>query len=80
MGGDRPRVVVTGMGALTPLGVGVAPSWEAALSGQNGVARIQSFDPEPYGSQMAGEVRDFDPTAFLERKQVSRTARFTQFA
>ncbi|MGH7704800.1 MAG: beta-ketoacyl-ACP synthase II, partial [Candidatus Dormibacteria bacterium] len=42
--------------------------------------RIQSFDPEPYGSQMAGEVRDFDPTAFLERKQVSRTARFTQFA
>lgn len=74
------RVVVTGMGAVTPLGVGVGPTWEGLLAGRNGVARIQAFDPEPYGSQMAGEVRDFDPTDFIERKQTSRTARFTQFA
>ncbi len=74
------RVVVTGMGAVTPLGVGVGTSWEGLCAGRNGIARIQSFDPEPYGSQMAGEVRNFDPADFIERKQISRTARFTQFA
>ncbi len=73
-------MVVTGLGVVTPLGVGVAASWDALCAGRNGIARIQAFDPEPYGSQMAGEVRDFDPADFIERKQISRTARFTQFA
>ncbi|MGH7704497.1 MAG: beta-ketoacyl-ACP synthase II [Candidatus Dormibacteria bacterium] len=77
---QQGRVVVTGMGVVTPLGIGVAPTWEGLLAGRNGIARIQGFDPEAYGSQMAGEVRDFDPVDFIERKQVSRTARFTQFA
>lgn len=74
------RVVVTGMGAVTPVGIGVAEAWEAVCAGTNGIRRIQSFDPDPFGSQMAGEVADFDPTSYIERKQVSRTARFTQFA
>ncbi|MHB8393481.1 MAG: beta-ketoacyl-ACP synthase II [Candidatus Dormibacteria bacterium] len=74
------RVVVTGMGVVTPLGVGVPDTWSALCAGRNGIERIQAFDPEPYGSQMAGEVRDFDPADYIERKQISRTARFTQFA
>lgn len=77
---SRTRVVVTGMGAITPVGIGVKDSWEAVLAGCNGIHRIACFDPEPYGSQMAGEVRDFEPTDYIERKQVGRTARFTQFA
>ncbi len=77
---ERRRVVVTGMGAVTPLAVGVALTWEALLAGRNGIGRIQSFDPEPYASQMAGEVPDFDPVDFIDRKQANRTARFTQFA
>ncbi len=74
------KVVVTGMGAVTPVGIGVKEAWEAVCAGRNGIHRIQSFDPEPYGSQMAGEVLDFDPVNYIDRKQVSRTARFTQFA
>ncbi|MGA9776025.1 MAG: beta-ketoacyl-ACP synthase II [Candidatus Dormiibacterota bacterium] len=74
------KVVVTGMGAVTPVGIGVKEAWEAVCAGRNGIHRIQSFDPEPYGSQMAGEVLDFDPLNYIDRKQVSRTARFTQFA
>jgi 3-oxoacyl-[acyl-carrier-protein] synthase II len=73
-------VVVTGMGVVTPLAVGVGPTWEGLLAGRNGIARIQTFDPEPYASQMAGEVLDFDPVDFIDRKQANRTARFTQFA
>ncbi|HUY09434.1 MAG TPA: beta-ketoacyl-ACP synthase II [Candidatus Dormibacteraeota bacterium] len=77
---DRCRVVITGMGAVTPLAVGVDPTWEGLLAGRNGIARIRAFDPEPYASQMAGEVLDFDPVDFIDRKQANRTARFTQFA
>lgn len=77
---DRRRVVVTGMGAITPLAVGVDPTWAALLAGRNGIKRIRSFDPQPYASQMAGEVTDFDPVDFIDRKQANRTARFTQFA
>jgi 3-oxoacyl-[acyl-carrier-protein] synthase II len=68
------------MGAVTPLAVGVLPTWEALLAGRNGIGRIQTFDPEPFASQMAGEVLDFDPVDFIDRKQANRTARFTQFA
>ncbi|MGH7759749.1 MAG: beta-ketoacyl synthase N-terminal-like domain-containing protein, partial [Candidatus Dormibacteria bacterium] len=74
------RVAVTGMGAITPLGIGVAATWEALLEGRNGIGRIQAFDPDGFASQIAGEARDFEPTDFLDRKQVNRTARFTQFA
>ncbi len=74
------RVVVTGMGAVTPLGVGVAATWEGLCAGRNGIGRIQSFDAGAFASQMAGEVPNFDPADFIERKQIGRTARFTQFA
>ncbi|HUY61373.1 MAG TPA: beta-ketoacyl-ACP synthase II [Candidatus Dormibacteraeota bacterium] len=78
--GPRRRVVVTGMGAISPLGIGVAQTWAGLVAGRSGIDRIQGFDPSPFTSQMAAEVRDFDPAAFLDRKQVQRTARFTQFA
>ncbi|HUY96707.1 MAG TPA: beta-ketoacyl-ACP synthase II [Verrucomicrobiae bacterium] len=74
------RVVVTGMGAVSPLGVGVEATWSGLLAGRNGIDRIASFDPSPFASQMAGEVKGFDPQSFLERKHAQHTARFTQFA
>jgi len=78
--GPARRVVVTGMGAISPLGIGVEATWSGFLAGRNGIDRIQSFDPAPFASQMAGEVRGFDPQSFMERKHVQHTARFTQFA
>jgi 3-oxoacyl-[acyl-carrier-protein] synthase II len=72
--------VVTGLGAVTPLGIGVDATWAGLCAAKNGIARIRCFDPAPFASQMAGEVLDFDPGDFIERKQISRTARFTQFA
>ncbi|MGH2927407.1 MAG: beta-ketoacyl-ACP synthase II [Solirubrobacteraceae bacterium] len=78
--GPARRVVVTGMGAVSPLGVGVGATWSGLLAGHNGVERISRFDPSPFASQMAGEVKGFDPQAFMERKHALHTARFTQFA
>ncbi len=78
--GRGGRVVVTGMGAISPLGTGVDATWAGLLDGRNGIDRIRSFDPGPFASQMAGEVQDFDPQTFMDRKHVQHTARFTQFA
>jgi 3-oxoacyl-[acyl-carrier-protein] synthase II len=74
------RVVVTGMGAITPLGIGVEPTWEAMRSGRSGIAKITLFDASAFSSQIAGEVRAFDPTAWLEPGEVRHTDRFVQFA
>ncbi|GIX46410.1 MAG: 3-oxoacyl-[acyl-carrier-protein] synthase 2 [Candidatus Tectimicrobiota bacterium] len=79
-GAGRRRVVVTGVGAITPLGTGVQKSWEAILKGVSGVDRITRFDASPYPCRIAAEVRDFDPLDFIERKDVRRMDRFTQFA
>ncbi len=78
--GDRPRrVVVTGMGAISPLGNDVASTWEGLVLGRSGVRRIEAFDPSRLTSQMAGEVRDFDASNVLDRKEVRRTDRYIQF-
>ncbi|MGH2500208.1 MAG: beta-ketoacyl-ACP synthase II [Candidatus Limnocylindria bacterium] len=74
------RVVVTGLGAITPVGADVAATWRSLTSGRSGIGRITRFDPAPYESQLAGEVKDFDPTAYMDRKDVRRTDRFTQLA
>ncbi|WPD19944.1 beta-ketoacyl-ACP synthase II [Thermaerobacter composti] len=76
----RHRVVITGVGAVTPLGVGVDALWEGILAGRSGIRRISRFDPSPFPSQIAGEVPGFDPTAFIDRKEARRMDRFTQFA
>jgi 3-oxoacyl-[acyl-carrier-protein] synthase II len=73
------RVVVTGMGALTALGNDVASTWEGMVSGRSGIATIQSFDPSRLGARLAGEVKAFDSTHILDRKEVRRTDRYIQF-
>ena len=72
--GDR-RVVVTGMGAVTPLGNDVPATWEAMLAGRSGIRRIQSFDPANVDSKVAGEIRDFDAEAVMPKKEVRRNER-----
>ena len=74
------RVVVTGLGAITPLGVGVEKSWQALCQGKSGIDTITRFDASNFKTRIAGEVRDFDPLDFMERKLVRRSDRFIHFA
>ncbi|MBM3139744.1 MAG: beta-ketoacyl-ACP synthase II [Chloroflexi bacterium] len=76
----RRRVVVTGMGAVTPLGNTVDEFWSAAIAGRSGIARLTLVDPDGYPCQVGGEVRGFDATQYLDRKVARRMARFSQFA
>ncbi len=74
------RVVVTGVGLLTPLGIGTETSWEALRAGKSGVGRITQFDPSAFSCQIAGEVHGFDPTQYIEKKEIKKMGRFIQFA
>ncbi len=74
------RVVVTGLGAVTPIGNTTAEYWEGLSSGRGGIARVEQFDPTDLIVQIAGEVKDWDPEVYLERKVARRTGRFAQFA
>jgi 3-oxoacyl-[acyl-carrier-protein] synthase II len=74
------RVVVTGMGVVSPLGVGVDAFWDGLVQGRSGVRRITRFDPSPYPSQIAGEVPDFDAAAHLPRRDIVRTDVFIHYA
>jgi 3-oxoacyl-[acyl-carrier-protein] synthase II len=75
----RRRVVITGMGAVTPLGNDVPTFWRRLVAGESGIRTIQQFDPSRVDSKVAGEVVDFDPSGVLERKEVRRNDRYTQF-
>jgi beta-ketoacyl-acyl-carrier-protein synthase II len=75
-----PRVVVTGVGAVTPLGLDVPSTWANMLEGQSGVTRITLFDPSPYPVQIAGEVKGFDPTQHFDRKELRHLDRNVQLA
>jgi len=68
------------MGMVTPLGPDVASNWDALTHGRSGITRITRFDPSPYETQIAGEVHGFEPTQYMERKEVRRTDRFTHLA
>ncbi|MCR5834458.1 MAG: beta-ketoacyl-ACP synthase II [Selenomonadaceae bacterium] len=74
------RVVVTGLGAVSPIGIGKEKFWEALKAGTNGIGKITLFDASDYGSQIAGEVLDFDPAQFIDKKELKRMDRYTQFA
>jgi len=76
---ERRRVVVTGVGLVTPLGNDVASTWASAMAGRSGVRTIEAFDPSRLTSRMAGEVRDFDASSILDRKELRRTDRYIQF-
>ena len=74
------RIVVTGMGALTPIGNTVPEFWDALLKGTSGAGPITRFNSELYKTKFACEVKNFDPTNFIDKKEVRRLDRFAQFA
>lgn len=74
------RVVITGLGAVTPVGIGVDAYWEAITAGRSGVGPLTLVDPEPLPSKVAAECSDFDPSASLGHKEARRLDRSTQFA
>ncbi len=76
----RRRVVVTGLGAVTPLATGVEESWQKLCQGKSGIARITKFDPSGFNVQIAAELKNFHPEDFLERKKIRRTDPFIQYA
>jgi 3-oxoacyl-[acyl-carrier-protein] synthase II len=78
--GSQPRVVVTGMGALTSLGLDVGSTWEGLVAGRSGVGPITQFDPSRLTTRIAAEVKDFDPSPILDRKDQRRNDRYVQFA
>ncbi len=77
---NERRVVVTGIGAVTPLGNNVADTWQSMKEGRNGIAPITHFDTENYKAKLAAEVKGFDPKEYLEVNEVLRTDRYAQFA
>jgi 3-oxoacyl-[acyl-carrier-protein] synthase II len=76
----RKRVVVTGVGAITPLGNTPSEYWQGLLSGRNGIDYITAFDASNHDCKIAGEVKNFNPHDYMERKEAKRTDRFAQFA
>jgi 3-oxoacyl-[acyl-carrier-protein] synthase II len=77
--GDR-RVVVTGIGLVTPLGTGIEKNWEALMAGRSGIGPITRFDVSDFAARIAGEVRDFDPHDWIEKKDVKKMDLFIQYA
>lgn len=76
----RRRVVVTGLGMVTPLGTGVQKNWEAVCSGKSGIKRIEKFDPSPFPTQIAGEIVDFKAEDFLDKQSIRRFDIFIHWA
>jgi 3-oxoacyl-[acyl-carrier-protein] synthase II len=74
------RVAVTGIGLVSPVGVGNAANWEALLAGRSGVGPITRFDPSPFTCRIAAEVKDFDPSLFIEKKEIKKMDTFIHYA
>ena len=74
----RRRVVVTGIGAVSPLGNDAETTWANLVAGESGADRIRAFEPEDYPVHFACELKEFDPTDWIERKQARRMDRFAQ--
>jgi 3-oxoacyl-[acyl-carrier-protein] synthase II len=74
------RVVITGIGLLSPVAIGTEANWQALVAGRSGVARITRFDPTAFDAQIAGEVKGFDPLQFVEKKDVKKIDVFIQYA
>ena len=80
MAGELQRVVVTGIGAVSPLGCGTDVNWQALLAGRSGIGPITAFDASDFPVRIAGQVPGFDPAAYLEKKDIKKVDRFAQFA
>ena len=76
----RRRVVITGLGVVTPLGIGVDNTWQAVLAGKSGIGPITRFDASGYACRIAAEVKDFDPADHLEKKEIKKMDTFIQYA
>ena len=74
------RVVVTGLGLVTPLGIGIEPSWRAVCEGKSGIGPITRFDATEYACRIAGEVRDFDPAQYMPKKEIKKMDFFIRYA
>lgn len=79
-GSTKRRVVITGMGIVSPIGIGLEAYWEALRSGRSGAGRLTFFDVTSYTSHIDAEVKDFEPEAFIDKKNIRRMDRFAQFA
>lgn len=77
---EHKRVVITGLGAITPIGNTSTDYWEGLIAGRSGIGPITAFDASNHSSRIAGEVKGFDPTEFIDRKDAKRMDRFAQFA
>src|SRR6266508_2797763 len=77
---SRRRVVITGLGLVSPVGIGVEESWSALVAGKSGIGPITLFDASTYPTRIAGEVKGFDPAQFMDRKEFRRNDRFIHFA
>ncbi|MGP3560424.1 beta-ketoacyl-ACP synthase II [Geobacillus sp. BK01] len=77
---ERRRVVVTGMGAVTPLGNDVETTWKNIIAGQSGIDTVTRVNPDDFPAKVAAEVKDFDPASFMDRREARKMDRFTQYA
>ncbi|HUB08532.1 MAG TPA: beta-ketoacyl-ACP synthase II [Myxococcales bacterium] len=77
---ERRRVVVTGIGLVTPLGTGTEKTWQGLVNGRSGIGPITRFDASEHTTRIAGEVKDFDPGVFMDKKEARRMDLFTQYA
>jgi len=77
---EKRRVVITGLGLMTPLGIGVEESWRSALEGRSGIGQITQFDASQLPVRIAGEVKGFDPAPYIEAKEIKKMDRFIHFA
>src|SRR5208337_551814 len=77
---EKKKVVITGMGLVTPIGIGVDETWSAALNGKSGIGPITQFDASAFPVRIAGEVKGFDAANYIEAKEIKKMDRFIHFA
>lgn len=75
---SKRRVVITGLGVISPVGIGVSENWNNIIEARSGICRITHFDPANFHSQIAGEVKNFDPTLYISEKDARHMDRFIQ--
>lgn len=77
---DKRRVVITGLGMISPLGIGNEPTWQGLINGRSGIGRITRFDPTGYPCKIAGEVHGFEPEKWIEKKEIKKSDTFIHYA